>query len=131
MDYVVTAGLEPPLETAELDALQREGVAALLDRQLGLVEGVAGPQDADIDVLDYRITVHPDGATVVLALDAPSLRAAEGATATVLDELVRETNLLTGWVVTESKVQITEDEFNQSLAAAEDSAEAELEAAVE
>src|ERR1700754_1792249 len=62
VDYVVTAGLAPPVETPELDALQREGVAALLDRQLALVEGVVGPDDKDIDVLDYRITVHPDGA---------------------------------------------------------------------
>lgn len=135
MDYVVTAGLEPPVETSELDPLQREGVAAVLDRQLGLVEGVAGPSD-DIDVLDYRVTVHPDGASVVLALDAPSLRAAEDAAATVADVLLHESELLVGWVVTESKVQITEDEFNLSLAGADEAAglgdaEAALEAAVE
>jgi hypothetical protein len=141
VDYVVTAGLEPPVEAKELDALQREGVAALLDRQLGQVEGVLGPDDQEIDVLDYRITVHPDGTTVVLALDAPSLIAAEEGAATVLHELLAETDLLAGWTVSDSEVRITEDEFNQSLAAAtrgalddagrSDDAEAALEAAIE
>lgn len=132
MDYVVTAVLTPPSEQAELDGLQQEGVTALLDRQLALVEGVAGPEDRDIDVLDYRITAHPQGATVVLALDAPTLASAEEAAATVLDELLGESDLLLGWSVAESEVRITEDEFNQSLAAADsDEAESALEAAVD
>lgn len=138
MDYVVTAELEPPVEAKALDPLQQEGVAALLDRQLALVEGVSGPEDDDIDVLDYRITVHPDRASVVLALDAPSLLSAESAAATVLDELLGEIELLTGWTVAESEVRITEDEFNQSLAAAdgvaatgETDSDSALEAAIE
>ncbi|MEV0696933.1 hypothetical protein AB0I53_03295 [Saccharopolyspora sp. NPDC050389] len=130
MDYAVTAELAPPAEVVELDALQQEGIAAVLDRHLALVEGVSGPGDADIDVLDYRITVHPAGASVVLALDAPSLLAAEEAAASVLDELIGESEVLTGWSVAHSEVRITEDEFNQRLAAASDVNE-ELEAAVE
>ncbi|MGP4020045.1 hypothetical protein [Saccharopolyspora sp. 5N708] len=132
MDYAVTAELEPPAGVVELDALQQEGIAAVLDRHLALVEGVSGPGDADIDVLDYRITVHPAGASVVLALDAPSLLAAEDAAASVLDELIGESEVLTGWLVAHSEVQITEDEFNQRLAAAGDvGADNALEAAVE
>ncbi|GAB3285558.1 hypothetical protein [Parasphingorhabdus pacifica] len=136
MDYVVTAELEPPVEATAMDALQQEGVAALLDRQLALVEGVSGPEDDDIDVLDYRINVHPDRASVVLVLDAPSLMSAESAAATVLDELLGEIELLTGWTVAESEVRITEDEFNQSLAAADDASgetagDTALEAAIE
>ena len=134
MDYVVTAELEPPVDATELDALQREGVAALLDRQLALVEGVSGPTETDIDVLDYRITVHPSGASVVLALDAPALLPAEQAAAMVLNELIGESELLVGWSVAHSEVRITEDEFNQSLAAAEQIGEtddATLEAAIE
>ncbi|QUH00483.1 hypothetical protein HUO13_06300 [Saccharopolyspora erythraea] len=135
MDYVVTAELEPPVDASDLDPLQREGVAALLDRQLALVEGVSGPAEADIDVLDYRITVHPNGASVVLALDAPGLLPAEEAAAMVLNELIGESELLVGWSVAHSEVRITEDEFNQSLAAAErvgqDAGDTGLEAAVE
>ncbi|MBB5153200.1 hypothetical protein [Saccharopolyspora phatthalungensis] len=132
MDYAVTAELEPPTKVVELDALQQEGIAAVLDRHLALVEGVSGPGDADIDVLDYRITVHLTGANVVLALDAPSLLAAEDAAASVLDELIGETEVLSGWSVAHSEVRITEDEFNQRLAAAgEVSADDALEAAVE
>ncbi|PKW14714.1 hypothetical protein A8926_2350 [Saccharopolyspora spinosa] len=130
MDYAVTAELEPPAGVVGLDALQQEGIAAVLDRHLALVEGVSGPGDADIDVLDYRITVHPTGANVVLALDAPSLLAAEDAAASVLDELIRESEVLGGWSVSHSEVRITEDEFNQRLAAVDDVNE-ELEAAVE
>ncbi|MFI0466750.1 hypothetical protein ACH347_21935 [Saccharopolyspora sp. 5N102] len=130
MDYAVTAELAPPAGVVELDALQQEGIAAVLDRHLALVEGVSGPGDGDIDVLDYRITVHLTGASVVLALDAPSLLAAEEAAASVLDELIGESDVLSGWSVAHSEVRITEDEFNQRLAAASDINE-ELEAAVE
>lgn len=139
MDYVVTAGLQPPVQTTALDELQQEGVVSLLDRQLGQVEGVTGPSDEDIDVLDYRISAHAEGATVMLALDAPSLRAAEEAAAQVLDELIGESEPLVNWAVARSEVRITEDEFNQSLAAASgeepqgprDEVEAALEAAID
>lgn len=132
MDYVVTAGLEPPVDAADLDGLQQEGVVALLDRQLAQVEGVATDGE-DIDVLDYRITVRERETTVVLALDAPSLKAAEQGAATVLDELLGETELLVGWTVSRSEVRITEDEFNQSFSGrdADDVEEAALHAAVE
>ncbi|GAA4839456.1 hypothetical protein [Saccharopolyspora rosea] len=123
MDYAVTAELEPPVAVSELDALQQEGIAAVLDRHLAMVEGVAD----DIDVLDYRIEVHPRGASVVLAVDAPSLSSAEQAAAAVLDELIGESDVLTGWAVAHSEVRITEDDFNRRLAEADD----ELEAAVE
>lgn len=137
MDYVVTARIEPPLEQTGLDPLQQEGVAAVLDRQLALVEGVAGPSEEDIDVLDYRITVQPGSASVLLALEAPALTAAEQAGATVLDELLSESDLLSSWTVADSEVRITEDEFNQSLAGAESDSPvglgvaSELEAAIE
>lgn len=137
MDYVVTAGLEPPVHSRELDQLQQQGVMSVLDHQLGQVEGVAGPENEDIDVLDYRIEVHTGGATVMLALDAPALPTAEEAAATVLNELLGETAALADWTVGRSEVRITEDEFNQSLAAAADEseglsdAERQLEAAIE
>ncbi|GAA2347092.1 hypothetical protein GCM10009854_25110 [Saccharopolyspora halophila] len=132
MDYAVTAELAPPAQAVELDPLQQEGIAVVLDRNLALVEGVSGPEASDIDVLDYRITVHPEGASVLLALDAPSLVAAENGAASVLDELISECDLLPGWTVAHSEVRITEDEFNERLAAAEDADPAdELEMAVE
>lgn len=129
MDYAVTAELKPSGDT-ELDALQQEGVAAVLDRQLALIEGIAGSEEGDIDVLDYRITVHPAGANVVLALDAPSLSAAEQAAASVLGQLLQESDLLGSWNVDHSEVRITEDEFNLSLAGAEgEDAEVDLSSA--
>ncbi|GGI72532.1 hypothetical protein GCM10011581_06900 [Saccharopolyspora subtropica] len=131
MDYAVTAELEPPTGVVEFDPLQKEGIAAVLDRQLALVEGVSGPGDTEIDVLDYRITVHATGANVVLALEAPSLLAAEDAAASVLDELISESEALVGWSVAHSEVRITEDEFNERLAAADVDTDGELEAAVE
>lgn len=134
---MVTARVEPLFDTSGLDALQQEGVAVVLDRQLALAEGVAGPSDEDIDVLDYRITVHQDHANVLLALDAPALPAAEQAAATVLGELLTESELLASWTVAHSEVRITEDEFNQSLAGAggeplgTEPTDSQLEAAVE
>lgn len=122
MDYVVTAGLRPPVDISKLDPLQQEGVVSLLDHQLGRVEGVAGPEAEDIDVLDYRIEVGPDGATVMLAVDAPSLQAAETAAANVVQEVLADSQVLEHWALTHSEVKITEDEFNESLAAAEQKA---------
>ena len=130
VDYAVTADLEPPAEVDRLDPLQQEGIAAVLDRYLAMVEGVSGPGDGDIDVLDYRITVHHTGANVLLALDAPALAAAEEAAASVLHELIGDSEVLADWSVAHSEVRLTEDEFNQRLAAAENS-DTELEAAVE
>lgn len=132
MDYAVTADLEPPTGVDRLDPLQQEGIAAVLDRYLAMVEGVSGPGDADIDVLDYRITVHQTGANVLLALDAPALAAAEEAAASVLHELIGDSEVLADWSVEHSEVRLTEDEFNQRLAAAENPGnDDELEAAVE
>ncbi|WP_114453749.1 hypothetical protein [Halopolyspora algeriensis] len=138
MDYVVTAALQPPVQATGLDELQQEGVTSLLDRQLGRVEGVTGPRDEEIDVLDYRINADAEGVAVMLALDAPSLRTAEEAAAQVLDELIAESEQLANWTVARSEVRITEDEFNQSLAAASegsgasgDEVDAALEAAVD
>ncbi|MGJ7909270.1 hypothetical protein ACOQFL_22665 [Actinopolyspora sp. H202] len=119
VDYVVTAGLRPPVDISKLDPLQQEGVVSVLDHQLGRVEGVAGPEEEDIDVLDYRIEVGPDGSTVMLAVDAPSLSAAENAAANVLREILLDSQVLEHWTLTHSEVKITEDEFNESLAAAE------------
>lgn len=126
MDYLVTTGLRPPVEAAKLDLLQQEGVGALLDQQLGQVEGVAGPSDEDIDVLDYRIEVRADGATVLLAVDAPTLPTAESAAANVLREVLAEADALGGWTLTSSEVEITEDEFNERLAAADRAADPAL-----
>ncbi|PRW62913.1 hypothetical protein CEP50_13295 [Actinopolyspora mortivallis] len=122
VDYVVTAGVRPPADISKLDPLQQEGVVSLLDHQLGRVEGVAGPDAEDIDVLDYRIEVGPDGASVMLAVDAPSLRAAETAAANVVQEVLADSPVLEHWTLTRSEVKITEDEFNESLAAAEQNA---------
>ncbi|SDP85481.1 hypothetical protein SAMN04487905_110209 [Actinopolyspora xinjiangensis] len=119
VDYVVTAGLRPPVDISKLDPLQQEGVVSVLDHQLGRVEGVAGPEEEDIDVLDYRIEVGPDGATVMLAVDAPALSAAENAAANVVREILLDSQVLEHWTLTHSEVKITEDEFNESLAAAE------------
>src|SRR5690606_42095160 len=44
--------------------------------------------------------------------------AAENAAASVLNEMISENELLTGWLVTNPEVQLTEDEFNERLAAA-------------
>jgi hypothetical protein len=118
VDYSVSAELEPPVGVTELDALQQEGVASILDRHLALVEGVSGPDGTSIDVLDFHVAVHSRGANVVLSLEAPSLMAAENAAASVLNEMISENELLTGWLVTNPEVQLTEDEFNERLAAA-------------
>src|SRR4051794_25109177 len=93
MEYAVSIDLKLPTGTPHLDPLQAEGAGSVLDRLLDQVEGadVADPddlldeddedEDSDGDVIvdRYWVGAHPEGAIVLLVLDADSLEIAETA----------------------------------------------------
>ncbi|WP_018684204.1 hypothetical protein [Actinokineospora enzanensis] len=115
MEYQLTADVTPPSDTAELDPLQRHGVAALLDEQLDLLAGIEGPDGVEVEPLDHRVAVHPSGAVITWLLDAPALSFAEEAARHVLTELLAQTELLSGWSVGRCEVIASDDDLAAAL----------------
>ncbi|TDP93995.1 hypothetical protein EV186_106389 [Labedaea rhizosphaerae] len=104
VEYQLTALLVPPPDTAELDPLQRHGVAALLDEQLDMLAGIEGPDGVEIEPLDHRIDVTTTGAHIEWLVEAPALAFAEEGAKHVLDELLAQTELLARWQVQRCEV---------------------------
>lgn len=121
MEYQLTAEVDPPADAPALDALQRHGVAALLDEHLELLAEIEGPDGVQIEPLDHRISVHPGGASITWVLDAPALAFAEDAARHVLSELLERTELLTDWRVGRCEVTASDADL-AAMAGADDTA---------
>lgn len=130
MEYQLTAEVNPPSSTAALDALQRHGVAALLDEHLELLADIEGPDGVEIEPVDHQITVHPAGATITWVLDAPALAFAEDAGRQVLGELLERTELLAEWTVRRCEVTASDEDLAAALEGA-DSADADADVEIE
>lgn len=120
MEYQLTAEVIPPANTPALDALQRHGVAALLDEHLDLLAEIEGPDGVEIEPLDHRVSVQPDGASITWVLDAPALAFAEDAARQVLGELLERTELLADWIVRRCEVTASDEELAAALAEVDD-----------
>jgi hypothetical protein len=126
VEYQLTAEVNPPADTPALDALQRHGVAALLDEHLDLLAEIEGPDGVEIEPVDHRIEVHSNGASIIWVLDAPALAFAEDAARQVLTELLERTELLTDWSVRRCEVTASDEEL-AALAGGSDEADVEIE----
>lgn len=115
VEYQLTAEIVPPSDNPALDALQRHGVAALLDEHLELLADIEGPDGVEIEPLDHRISVHPAGATITWVLDAPALAFAEDAARQVLGELLERTELMAAWSVGRCEVTASDEELAAAL----------------
>ncbi|UJW30845.1 hypothetical protein L3Q67_37495 [Saccharothrix sp. AJ9571] len=111
MEYQLIAEIVPPADTAELDALQRLGVATLLDEQLDQLAAVEGPDGVEIEPVDHSVEVRASGAVITWALDAPALVLAEDGARHVLDELLDRTQLLTDWTVSRCEVSASDEDL--------------------
>jgi hypothetical protein len=120
VEYQLTAEVNPPSDTPALDALQRHGVAALLDEHLELLADIEGPDGVEIEPLDHQISVHPAGASITWVLDAPALAFAEDAARQVLGELLERTGLLAEWSVGRCEVTASDEELAAALEGADD-----------
>ncbi|HEX4702682.1 MAG TPA: hypothetical protein VH352_11185 [Pseudonocardiaceae bacterium] len=118
MEYQLTAEVIPPATTPALDALQRHGVAALLDEHLDLLAEIEGPDGVEIEPVDHRVSVEPNGASINWVLDAPALVFAEDAARQVLGELLERTELLTDWSVRRCEVTASDEDLAAALAGA-------------
>jgi hypothetical protein len=131
VEYQLTAEVNPPVDTPALDALQRHGVAALLDEHLELLAEIEGPDGVEIEPLDHRISVHPGGASITWVLDAPALAFAEDAARQVLSELLERTELLTDWGVRRCEVTASDEELAAALEGAMDDEDGDVDIAID
>lgn len=117
MEYQLTAEITAPAENHSLDALQQQGVAALLDEQLDALAGIDGPDGIEIEPVDHQISVTADGAVITWVLEAPALAFAEDAAQHALKELLERTELLAAWSVRRCEVTASDDELAAALEA--------------
>lgn len=119
MKYAVTVDAQIASGSAELDALQRVGAVALLERGFDSVGAIDGPDGVEVEVLDAFVGVHPGGALMKVFVDAPALELAEDAVRSLVDELLERSELLADWNVARCAVELHPDLAKESLDAAE------------
>ncbi|MFT2020178.1 hypothetical protein ACMA1D_30735 [Streptomyces sp. 796.1] len=119
MKYAVTVDAQIAGGSPELDALQRVGAVALLERAFDEVAAIDGPGGADVEVLDTFVGVHPGGALMKVFVDAPALELAEDAVRALVEELLEGSVLLAEWTVARCAVELHPDLTRESLDAAE------------
>jgi hypothetical protein len=117
--YFVHVDVVPPGGHPPLDALQRAGVAHLLAEALERLEGIDGPDEMSIDLDDFRVGSHPEGALLLLVLDAPVLEFAEEAAHEVVEEIFETTEEFEGWAVSSCEVKLHDGLALESLAGAD------------
>jgi len=125
VEYQLAAEVNPPVDTPALDALQRHGVAALLDEHLDLLAEIEGPDGVEIEPVDHQVSVRPDAASITWVLDAPALAFAEDAARQVLGELLQRTELLADWTVGRCEVTASDEILAAALAGVDNDDEAE------
>jgi hypothetical protein len=120
VDYGVSIELTPPSETPHLDPLQAEGAGSLLDRLLEQLDGAdAEDGDSQVFVTRHWVGAHPEGAIVLLVLDADSLDVAESAARDIMREILDHSEHLSDWAITKCEVGFNERFVDAGLQAAD------------
>ncbi|MGW3008040.1 hypothetical protein ACWC9R_04250 [Streptomyces sp. NPDC001219] len=119
MTYVVSMDTCLPDGSAELDALQREGVLFLLRKGIDAIEAVEGPDGVEVEIFDSILAAHPGGALLKLFVEAPDLETAEEAVREATGEILEQSELLSEWQITKCEVELHPDIAQQSLDAAD------------
>ncbi|WP_229075028.1 hypothetical protein [Actinoplanes sp. DH11] len=120
MESGASITLNAPPATTLLDPLQVEGVASLLDRLLDQLEGAHNEDgDDEVVVVRYWIGAHPEGALVLLVLDADSLVIAEAAARDAMQQLLEHSEHLTDWLVDTCEVGFNQQFVDAGLQAAD------------
>jgi hypothetical protein len=119
MEYGVSLDLHLPSGAGPLDPLQREGAGALLTGVLDQISGADGEDGADVEVDRHWVGVHPEGALVLLVVDAESLEVAEHAARDIMLQVLEHTELLTDWQIASCEVGFDERFVQAGLEAAD------------
>lgn len=117
--YAVTVDTAIPSGAPKMDELHRVGAIALLEDGFAAVESLEGPDEAQVDIADSWVGVHPDGAILKVFVDAPNIEAAEEAVRALVEELLERTELLAEWTVERCEVELHPEILQESLDSAE------------
>jgi hypothetical protein len=117
--YFVHVDCTPPAVAVPLDPLQRAGAAHVFGNLLENLEGIEGPDGLVVEVTSTWVGAHPEGARLLLALEAPALEFAEAAARAVVEEILDAAEELDDWSVATCGVELHDELARQSLAAAE------------
>lgn len=115
----MSVSLRLPQDAPDLDPLQREGAAALLDNVLDQVSDADDVGGIAVVVDRHWVGVHPQGALVLLVVDAPALEVAEHAASDIMQQVLERTDLLTDWQVSTCEVGFDERFVDAGLNAAD------------
>lgn len=102
----------------ELDELQREGAASLLDKGLESVEAIEGADGVEVEVTDCFVGAHAEGVLLGVSVDAPALEFAEDAVRAVVTELLEQNEPLAEWRISKCAVELHPELAQRSLEAA-------------
>jgi hypothetical protein len=119
MEYGVSTGLQLPTGSPELDPLQAEGSASVLDRLPDQVGGADGEDGTEVSVTRFWIGAHPEGTLVLLVLEADSLEIAEAAPRDIKTEIQDHSELLADWIIARCGVGLDERFAEAGLHAAD------------
>lgn len=119
MKYFVQVDCVPPMGTVPFDPLQRAGVAHVFDGLLARLDAVEAPDGTTVELDDHRVASHPEGAQLLLVVDAASLVVAEEAARAMAEEVLDEAEELDDWSVVSCEVKLHDELVQESLAAAD------------
>jgi hypothetical protein len=103
-----------------MDPLQIEGAASLLSRVLDDIDAVDGPEGVEVVLDRYWVGAHPEGASVLLVLEADSLPVAEEAAREVMVSVLERSELLADWRLTKCEVALDEHFAEAGIQAPDD-----------
>jgi hypothetical protein len=118
VEYGVSIDLKLAPGSPHLDPLQAEGAGSVLGRLLDQVEGAEGSDGGEVAVDRYWVGAHPEGAIVLLVLDADSLEIAEAAARDIMLEVLDRSEVLTQWEIAGCEVGFDERFAEAGLQAA-------------
>ncbi|NMO53447.1 hypothetical protein HH310_19940 [Actinoplanes sp. TBRC 11911] len=108
MEYGVSVVLGLSSGGPKMDPLQVEGAASLLSRILDEIDAVDGPEGVDVVLDRYWVGAHPEGASVLLVIEADSLPVAEAAAREVVVSVLKRSELLADWRLVKCEVALDE-----------------------
>lgn len=119
MTYFVHVDCVPPSGTPPFDALQRAGVASLFGRALDGLEGADDPHGETVELDDRYVASHPDGAKLLLEVDAPDLETAEAAAGAMVEAVLEAVEEFEDWSIISCGVELHDGLAKEALAAAD------------
>ena len=102
MRLQVTVAVTTPVDQPPLDALQRQGAAAVINYIIGRAVDAVGPNGERLTVADSLVAAHPGGAEIGVVIDTPDRSAPVTEMVTdLVRQILHTTPALAGWAISD------------------------------